>query len=211
MLPVIILGIGPEARVASDIIQLNENILYGFFTLDQISNEDTIHEVSVLGTVHDSVFNELVEQEDRMDVVIADDDITNRRAFRDILRELTDKAPVNVFHPHASISPFSVIGHGNIMGAGTVISPNAQVGDFNQLGAHVVIDPDAKIGSFVNIGHGTIISAQAIIEDEVSIEPGCIVSAGVVIQSGAQVAAGTVVTQSVNRNKKVSGNASTRT
>lgn len=210
MLPVIILGIGSEARVASDIIQLNDNILYGFFTLDQISNEDTIHEVSILGTVHDTIFSELIEQEDRMDVVIADDDITNRKAFRDILREATDKAPVNVFHPQASISPFAVIGHGNIMGSGTVISPNAQVGDFNQMGAHVVIDPDAKIGSFVNIGHGTIISAQAIIEDEVIIEPGCIIAAGVVIQSGAQITAGSVVTQSVNRNNKVSGKPAAR-
>lgn len=209
MLPVIILGIGPEARVASDVIQLNENILYGFFTLDQISNEDTIHEVSVLGTVHDPIFNELIEKEDRMDVVIADNDITNRRAFRDILKESTEKAPVNVFHPDAFISPFSEVGHGNIMGAGTVISPNAQVGDFNQIGAHVIIDPDVKIGSFVNIGHGTIISAQAIIEDDVSIEPGCIIAGGVVIQSGAQIAAGTIVSQPVNRNKKVSGSSTT--
>jgi UDP-3-O-[3-hydroxymyristoyl] glucosamine N-acyltransferase len=209
MLPVIILGIGAEARVASDIIQINDNILYGFFTLDQAASEDSLHDVSVLGTVHDPIFNELVEKDDRIDVAIADDDITNRRAFRDILKEATEKAPVNIFHPHASISTFASLGHGNLVGAGTVVSPDAQVGDMNQIGSNVVIAADAKLGNFVNVGHGCIISSSAIIEDEVSIEAGCIIASGVVIQSGAHISAGSVVTRPVNRNAKVGGKPAT--
>jgi len=206
MLPVIVLGTGLEARLASDIVQMNENVLYGFFSLDEKSKEEEIHEISVLGTVHDSLFQELIEKDDKVDIVIADADISNRKAFMDILKEISDKMPVNCFHPASSVSPHAYIGHGNLAGACAVIPPDAEIGDMNLIQANVSMEPGVKIGSYVNIGCGVVISREVIIEDGVIIGNGAILTAGIVLQSGCIVSPGAVVFQSINRNARVSGN-----
>lgn len=207
MLPVIILGTGPDAHVASDIIQSNDTVLYGFFSAagQEIPKEE-IHEVSVLGSMQDKMFSQLVNEEEKVDIVLAESDLKLRKEMYEKLKSISGRIPSNCIHPQAVVSRYAALGHGNLVSAGTIISADVLTGDFNSIQAGVVIETGAKTGSFNSIGSGTKICTGAIIEDEVQIGAGAVICAGVVVQSGAVIQPGSIVIKSVNRNKKVGGN-----
>jgi sugar O-acyltransferase (sialic acid O-acetyltransferase NeuD family) len=208
MLPIIILGVGSVARIAADILRLNDNVVYGFFTLEThpSDKEDTLHDISILGTVHDSLFTELVLEEGKVDIVIAEMDIHLRREYYQILQETTQRMPRTVIHPAAIISDHAFIGQGNIIGAGVCIQPDAKLGDFSVLMPHAVIETDATVEKWVNLGTHAVISSGAIVEEEVFVGSAAVIASGIVVQRGAQIAPSSLVINSVGRNQAVAGN-----
>ena len=202
--PFVIVGTGAEARIALDIANKLEVVVFGFLADDEASLRQEINDVLVVTTLESKDAKTLLE-DSSLKIVIADKDIGNRKDIVSLF-ESNDNELVSLIHPHSSISPYAKIGRGNLMAAGTVIEANSMVGSYNLFGNYVSIEPDVEMGDYCNVQSGVRIGAGAMIESAVNIGMGAVIYPGVKIGLGAVVGAGSIVLQDVAEGSQVFGN-----
>ena len=76
----------------------------------------------------------------------------------------------NNIHPTAIVSPYAVIGEGNIIGAYTVIEHNVVIGDKNEIGSHVCIGSAGEVRGDNTIKGKVVIGDNNVIKEAVSIQ-----------------------------------------
>ena len=203
--PVIIVGTGPEARIALDIFNANKVLAYGFITEDAEKVHTDLNDVGVFGTPEDEDVMRVLS-DSKVDYIIASGEIDRREELYSKVVELTKRPAINAIHPNTTISEYVKMGFGNIVNAGVVANPNVEIGDLNILQAHVSIEPDVKIGNYNTIGSGVRIGGNVVIEDQVFIGTGAVIHPGVKLGRGCMVGAGSVVLRPVEEGQTVFGN-----
>jgi acetyltransferase EpsM len=72
---------------------------------------------------------------------------------------------INLIHPQACISKYSVLGIGNYVGCATVILQDARVGSFNILNDLSCVAHDCRIGNFNHVSIHALMTGQSSIGD----------------------------------------------
>lgn len=200
----IIVGTDADARVALDIANTLNVIVYGFMSDNAEDEGKDINDIPVVMRV-DSVEGKKFIDAEKPDLIVTDRDIERRK---DLLRKAYPRKAnfVNLVYPDIVISPYSGMGVGNLIGSGCVILANSRIGSHNSIQSGVFIDTDVTIGELCTIQAGVKIGRNVTIDDEVFIGAGAILFAGAKIGKGVFIAPGAVVFHSVSDNVRVAGN-----
>ena len=201
--PVVIFGAGQLGKMALDIFTSNGMVVFGFLDDNAALHQTEIGEISVLGLTEDEGILNLLGE--KCDAFVAVEDTKERTYLVNLLKEKRKLVPVNAIHAESSVSPYSALGHGNLLAAGSRISAFAHIGDGCILQPNAVVETDAVVGSRVLIGSGSIIGSGAILEDGVFIGAGATILSGIKIGKNASIGAGSVVLENVSANARVFG------
>lgn len=203
-IPVVIVGAGVSGRLALDIANSIDILVYGFLTDDDEFVKQEINDILVIANMehHDS---KTLLADDNVRIIVAEKDIERRRDLVEMLGK-HDKKVINLVHPFHIISPYSKMGTGNLLNVGTIIHANAELGDYNLMESNCVIEADVHMGSYCTIQTGAKLGVNVELEDDVTIGMGAIIHAGVSIGEGAIVGPGSVVLKSVPAGESVFGN-----
>jgi sugar O-acyltransferase (sialic acid O-acetyltransferase NeuD family) len=202
--PVIIFGAKGLGKVALDIFQSNEIIVYCFLDDDTKLHNTEINGVSVLGSTENETFLKMIGE--KCEAFVATDDNKLKATLVEMLKEDRKVMPVNAFHKHLAIAPSVLMGHGNMFNAGVVVNSNAKIGSFCIIGSNTVIDYEAELLDMVQVGAGTVIGSGAKIGKGAFIGSGVTIVAGVTIGKNARIGAGSVVIAEVKDGETVFGN-----
>lgn len=202
--PVIIFGAKGLGRVALDIFQSNDVIVYCLLDDDTKLHNTEINGISVLGSTDNDGFLKLIGQ--KCEAFIATDDNKLKASLVEMLLERRKVMPVNAFHKNISIAPSAFIGHGNMFNAGAVVNANAKINNYCIIGSNSVIDYDAELADMVQIGAGSVIGSGVKVGKGAFIGSGVTIVAGVTIGKNARIGAGSVVIAEVKDGETVFGN-----
>lgn len=202
--PVIIFGAKGLGRVALDIFQSNDVMVYCLLDDDTKLHNTEINGISVLGSTDNDGFLKLIGQ--KCEAFVATDDNKLKAGLVEMLQERRKVMPVNAFHKNISIAPSAFIGHGNMFNAGAVVNANAKINNYCIIGANSVVDYDAELADMVQIGAGSVVGSSAKIGKGAFIGSGVTIVAGVTIGKNARIGAGSVVIAEVKDGETVFGN-----
>lgn len=202
--PVIIFGAKGMGKVALDIFQSNNVVVYCFLDDDENLHGKEVGDVAILGSTHDDGFLKYIGK--KCSAFIASDDNKYRESIVEMLKTKRKVMPVNAIHNQAYVSEFAFIGHGNMINAGVLVNANAKISNHIILSAGAIIDFDAELDDYVQIGAGSIVNSSVKIEKGAFIGSGVTIVSGVRIGKGARVGAGSVVVADVAAGETVFGN-----
>lgn len=202
--PVVILGAGNIGKLALEIFQSNNMVVYGLLDDDKSLHNTTINDVPVLGNTEDDTYLKIIGN--KCDAFIATDDTKLKKHQVLALTEDRKVMPVNCFHKTSYIAPSAEIGHGNLVSAAAVINANAKVGSHCILHSGSIVDYSTQVGDYVQIGAGAVVNTGVTIGDEAFIGSGAIIVSGVKIGKKARIGAGSIVIEDVKDNTTVFGN-----
>lgn len=202
--PVIIFGANYLGRIAKEIFESNEVVVYGFLDDDKKLHAKEIDEAVVLGSTDDDGFLKLIGK--KCEAFVAVDDNKLRKNIVKMLQEVRHIQPVNATHRNASLSPRTEIGHGNFFDNGFSSGPGSKIGNHCLFHAKSHLAAESTVGDFVQVGAGTQVGPGVTIENEVFIGAGVTIVSGVVLGKGARIGAGSVVVASVPAGDTVFGN-----
>jgi len=206
--PIIIFCANYLGRIAKEIFEENEVVVYGFLDDNSQLHNTEIDDVMVLGSTDDEAFLKLVGK--KCESFVAVDDNRLRKSITKMLNEERNAQPANAIHKKSSISPRAEIGHGNLIDRSVLLGVGSKIGSHNILNATSVVGVDTQLGDFVQVGAGCTIGHEVKIEDEVFIGAGTTIVSGIVIGKGARIGAGSVVIASVGAGDTVFGNPATK-
>lgn len=190
-LPILILGTGAEARIALDIANDLDILVYGYITSEDSELRKEMNDILVVAELGSEDSDTLLNDEN-IKIVLAEADLEQRELLSEQLATHSSEV-INLNHPLSRFSPFSKMGKGNIINAASIILANAELGDFNWIGTHVTIGADAVIGDFCNIQDGAKIGAEVVIERQVLVGAGAVIQKGVRVGEKVMIAPGAVV------------------
>ncbi len=206
--PVIIFGANYLGRIAKEIFESNEIVVYGFLDDNKKLHATELDEVIVLGGTDDDGFLKLIGK--KCEAFVAIDDNKLRKSIVQMIQEIRHVQPVNATHQHALLSPRGTIGHGNFFDIGFTSGPGSVIGSHCLLHAKSHVGAESTLGNFIQVGAGTIINSGVTIEDEVFIGSGSTLISGISIGKGARIGAGSVVISAVKAGETVFGNPATK-
>ncbi len=202
--PVIIFGANHLGRLAKEIFEQNDVVVYGFLDDNNALHNQEIDDIVVLSSTDDEELLKLIGK--KCEVFLALDDTRLKKSQVNLLNGLHKAQPVNAIHRGASVSLKCTIGHGNFIDNRVILAPGASLGSYNVINAGSIVGVKAFIGNYVQLGTGANIGSDVVIEDEVFIGAGATVVSGITIGRGARVGAGSVVVASVSAGDTVFGN-----
>jgi sugar O-acyltransferase (sialic acid O-acetyltransferase NeuD family) len=202
--PVIIFGANYLGRIAKEIFESNEIVVYGFLDDNKKLHSTEVDEAVVLGSTDDDGFLKLIGK--KCEVFVAIDDNKLRRSIVKMLQGERHAQPVNAMHKQAMLSPKAIIGHGNFFDIGFTLGPGATIGSHGLFHAKSHVGAESTLGDFVQLGTGAIVNSNVAIEDDVFIGSGATLISGITIGKGARIGAGSVVITSVKAGETVFGN-----
>lgn len=202
--PVVIFGANSIGRLALDIFASNDVLVYGFLDENEELHNTEISETMILGDPFDDGFLKFIGNKTEAFVAVENKVLKNK-----IIKMLLDRRktmPVNAIHAKAIVSEDAEVGHGILVGPGSIINQGVKIGNHSIIQSGVIIDVMAEIGESVQIGNGSIINAGVKINDGAFIGSGVNIVSGVIIGKDARVGAGSVVIENVADGKTVFGN-----
>jgi sugar O-acyltransferase (sialic acid O-acetyltransferase NeuD family) len=113
---------------------------------------------------------------------------------------------VNIIHPSAVYSPFSIIGHGNVMLQGAIVQAESRIGNHVILNTGAQVDHDCVIEDFVHIAPGVILCGNVRVGEGTFMGAGSIVIPGKKIGAWSIIGAGSVVIDNIPDNVVAVGN-----
>lgn len=202
--PVLIFGAGILGKIALDIFNRNNVLVYGFLDDDKKLHNTEIGEIVVLGETDDDGFLKIVGQKTESFVAISNTKV--KKKIVEILNERRHVMPVNAIHDRSTVSENAVIGHGNLIMANATVNPYAKIGNHCILQSGAVVDTDAQLADYVSIGTGAMINTGAQIAEGAFIGSGAVIVMGIKVGKNARIGAGSVVIEDVPDNATVFGN-----
>jgi len=202
--PILIIGADTQGRIALDIANSLDVMVYGFLTDDEEVVNQELNDILVISTLNSKDSNTLLNDE-HVKVVIAAYEADLRKEYVEYMEKFPPEL-ISLIHPHHVISEYVKIGRGNIINAGAVINANVMMGSFNILDSYVSIEPDVEIGDYCTIQSGVRIGRRVQIHEHVKIGMGAILYPGVNVGKGATIGTGAVVMRDVAENTTVFGN-----
>jgi sugar O-acyltransferase (sialic acid O-acetyltransferase NeuD family) len=202
--PVLIFGAGTLGKLALDIFNSNDVLVYGFLDDNKALQGKDVSEVAVLGETDDDGFLKIIGN--KTEAFIAIGDATERKALVKMLNQRRGVMPVNAVHQRAFVSEDAEIGHGNLIAAGAVVNPSSKIGNHIVVHSSAVIDTGVTIEDYAQIGTGAMLNTGVVIEEGAFIGSGAIIVGGVRVGKNARVGAGSVVIADVAPTTTVFGN-----
>jgi len=202
---IVIVGTGPEGRMAADIFQGMGIDVLGFIRADEEPELSELNDINVFAKIGDKAAKTLLADQDTQYIVCLGD-ISERRKVYETFSTQTKRPSTTGVHPNAWVSPNAKMGFGNLLSASVAVHANASVGDMNHFHSGSSVEPDAHIGNYCTFSPGVRIGAKCIIEDEVFIGTGAVIYPGVKVGKGALIGAGSVVLKEVKARQTVFGN-----
>ena len=202
--PVIIFGAGGLGKVALEIFESNDVVVYGFLDDNKELHGKQINGISILGDTDDDGFLKLIGK--KCEAFVALDENKYRENVVEMLNERRSVMPVNAFHKRSYLSPSVELGHGNMFGADVVINVDVKIGSHCVFHTRSLVEVDAEIGDFVQLGSGSIIGAGCKIGDKCFIGSGVTIVGGIIVGKNARIGAGSVVIENVPANSTYFGN-----
>jgi len=202
--PVLIFGAGTLGKIALDIFNRNNVLVFGFLDDDKKLHNTELGEIVVLGDTDDDGFLKIIGQKTEAFVAISNTKV--KKKIVEILTERRHVMPVNAIHDRAIVSETAIIGHGNLVMANAAINPFAKIGNHCIVQSGAVVDTDAKVADYVTIASGAMINAGAELAEGAFIGSGSIVVTGIKVGKNARIGAGSVVIEDVPDNATVFGN-----
>jgi sugar O-acyltransferase (sialic acid O-acetyltransferase NeuD family) len=201
--PVIIFGASGLGRVAVDIFQSNDIVVYCLLDDDTALHGQEINAVSIVSSTDSEEYLGMIG--DKCEAFIATDDNRLRKSLVKTLVDKRKKMPVNAIHQQAFVETSATLGHGNLIAMGVSVGSFVQIGSHCIINAGAVIDYQASIGDFVQIGAGSIINSNVIVKEGAFIGSGVTIVSGVSIGKNARIGAGSVVISNVADGETVFG------
>jgi sugar O-acyltransferase (sialic acid O-acetyltransferase NeuD family) len=202
--PVIIFGAKGLGKVALDIFQSNNVVVYCFLDDDEKLHGKEIQDIAILGSTNDDGFLKYIGK--KCAAFIASDDNKYRENLVEMLKSRRKVMPVNAIHQQAYISEYAFIGHGNMINAGVMVNTGVKINNHCILSAGAIIDFDVQLDDFVQVGAGSIINSGVNVGKGAFIGSGVTIVSGVRIGKKARVGAGSVVVSDVPDGETVFGN-----
>jgi sugar O-acyltransferase (sialic acid O-acetyltransferase NeuD family) len=202
--PVIIFGAKGMGKVALDIFQSNDVVVYCFLDDDAKLHGSEISDIAVLGGTSDEEFLKYIGK--KCSAFIASDDNKYRESLIEMLKENRKVMPVNAIHRQAYVSEFAFIGHGNMINTGAIVNSNCKIANHCILSAGSIVDFDAELEDYVQVGAGSIINSGVKVGKGAFIGSGVTVVSGIKVGKKARIGAGSVVIADVNDGETVFGN-----
>ncbi|MCX8111600.1 MAG: hypothetical protein N3E49_00160 [Bacteroidia bacterium] len=192
---VLIIGTGPLARWAAQILEMEGKLVYGFAPTRELQQkeQDTL---SILPPITRARIWKLLRSEEA-DYLIALTDPVARERMANQLFERVGRSARNCIHSSVIVPPTTQLGGGIIALPYVVFGVSAQIGGYVAIESHTYIGADTHIHDFVNIGSGCQIGEGCEIECYVWIGRGSLIDAGTKIGKGAQILPGSVVRQNI--------------
>jgi len=203
-LPILIVGTGAEARIANDIANELDILVYGFITTEESELRKEMNDILVVAEMGSEDSDTLLDDKN-IKIVVAELDLEQRELLTDQVATHSSEL-INLTHPSASFSFFASMGKGNILLPGAVVLPNAEIGDFNWFGAHASVGADAVIGDYCTLQDGVRVGEGAVLERHVSVGAGAIINKGVKIGEKVMIAPGAVVMTDIPDGSMAFGN-----
>ncbi|MCS7019270.1 MAG: NeuD/PglB/VioB family sugar acetyltransferase [Cytophagales bacterium] len=201
--PVIILGASGLGRVAVDIFQSNDIMVYCLLDDDPSLHGKEIGAVAIVGTTDNEEYLRIIGE--KCEAFVATDDNRLRKSLVKMLAEKRKKMPVNAIHKQAFIEPSASIGHGNLIAMQAAVGSAVQIGNHCIIHAGAIIDYEAVISDFVQIGAGSVVNSKVTIKEGAFIGSGVTIVSGVTIGKKARIGAGSVVIADVADGETVFG------
>lgn len=202
--PVMILGAGGLGKVAMEIFNSHEILVYGFLDDDETLHGQEIGELSVLGSTDDDGYLKLIGK--KCEAFVAADENSLRESLVEMLQKRRKVMPMNAVHKAASIAQTAQLHHGTLINAGARVGAGASVGNHCIIHSNACIEHGAQLGDLVQVGAGTVINAGVKIEEGAFIGSGVTIVGGVKIGKNARIGAGSVVIADVDEDMTVFGN-----
>jgi sugar O-acyltransferase (sialic acid O-acetyltransferase NeuD family) len=202
---IIIVGTGPEGRIAADIFLAMGTDVLGFLETSEEQKALELNDINVFARFGSKDAQKVLADQD-LQYIVTLGDIAERRSVYETAAKSTKRPASNGVHPLAWVSQNAKIGFGNLVNAHAAINANAEIGDMNHLHTGASIEPDAKVGNYCTLSPGVRVGAKCEIADEVFIGTGAVIYPGVKIGKGAIIGAGSVVLREVKKGQTVHGN-----
>lgn len=181
---VILIGAGGHAKVISDIIAANGDIVAGFYD-DNLSKGTILHNAPVLGRVSD-----IYIAEQGMQYIIA---IGNNAVRKNLAERFSYLPFYTAIHPCACLGFHVQVGAGSCVMPFAVLQADSVVGEHCILNTHSVLEHDSCLGNFVHlapgsvlcgtvhIGEGCMIGAGAVVKNNITVAENCLIGAGATV------------------------------
>lgn len=204
--PLLIFGAKIKGRIALEILQSNNFIIYGILDDDETLQKDKPrwNNVPLLSTTQDEAYLKLLGK--KCHPFIAIEDLKKCEAMVDQLSKSNNLSPINAIHPATTLSEEARLGRGNIIHVGTSIGSHTTIHDHCTLSGHNMIGHDSILHDFVYLEAGVIVNPGVTIHKKAYIGSGAILSPGITIGAYAHVAPGSVVLKDVPEKGLVGGN-----
>lgn len=202
--PVIIIGTGAEARVALDICNDLDVLVYGFLTEDQGEVHQELNDILIVGELGGKDAESLLKEE-HTKLILA---VREGEKRQELVEELSSKRAdiITLVHPAASVSQYARIGNGTLVYPQATIHANSMIGAYSLIMSGSVISPDVVLGENVTVEAGAVIGANVVIEDECVIGAGAVIQPGLTIGRESLIGTGSTVLKDVPDNATVFGN-----
>jgi sugar O-acyltransferase (sialic acid O-acetyltransferase NeuD family) len=103
-----------------------------------------------------------------------------------------------VRHPSAIVSPFSRLGVGVQLMAGSIVQPGADLGDGAIVNTAAVVEHDCVVGQYVHVAPRALLCGNVTVGDDGHVGAGAVVRQGIRLGPRTVVAAGAVVVKDFN-------------
>jgi sugar O-acyltransferase (sialic acid O-acetyltransferase NeuD family) len=202
---IIIIGTGPEGRIAADIFLAMGIDVLGFLETAEEQKAVELNDINVFARFGSKDAQKVLADPD-LQYIVTLGEIAERKTVYETAAKSTKRPASNGVHPLAWVSPNAKIGFGNLINAQAAINANAEIGDMNHLHSGSSIEPDAKVGNYCTLSPGVRIGSKCEVGDEVFIGTGAVIYPGVKVGKGAIIGAGSVVLREVKKGQTVHGN-----
>lgn len=192
---IILIGGGQHARVVFDSLAAQG--------ADVIALFDPKYTGDFFGIPHQGEYDPSFEKDAQAIVAIGDN------ASRMRIAEKVRHAFGNTVHPSAVLSPYAILGHGNMILHGSIVQSMARIGDHVILNTGAQVDHDCVIGNFVHIAPRAVLCGRVEVGDGTMIGAGATIIPGTKIGAWAMIGAGAVVIRDVPDYAVVVGNPAT--
>ncbi|MEM9569542.1 MAG: hypothetical protein AAF900_01135 [Bacteroidota bacterium] len=196
---IIILGISPKGKIAADIFQKNNLVVYGFLADNLPVTQKEYYDLPVLGGINDATFLALLG-DNCYGFIALEDKQAYERLWQVFVKQYTQPPMISAIHPKTSLPMHPKLGECNLIASGVCIGPDAIISSHCHIGANAVIENGAILHNFVEIGAGAIIGAGALIQENVYIGPSSIIAPSVTIKAHTTIPSGSIIKHSIISN-----------
>lgn len=193
---ILVIGSGGHAVVVADALLAAGERVLGFTDVDASRHGLTLCGLPVLGD------DRVLADHSPADVLLAvgiggvRGEPVRRRVHERLLAAGWRVCAVR--HPSAVVSPFSRLGAGVQLMAGSIVQPGAVLGDGAIVNTAAVVEHDCVIGQYVHVAPRALLCGNVAVGDDGHVGAGAVVRQGIRLGARTVVGAGAVVVKDYN-------------